>query len=397
MAKIVFNETLNDFARKWFVKSNGHLIKNSNSFSLEYKNLVTSICEQLLIHDGIAFKVYGENIPLSILINIFGVKGVKSLLEENAIEFILWNPGVTYMVDDIPGVYPLQSMSTFTSHVHSDPNASITNGLEFLQNPLLRRTRRSIERKALKRYKIPPENLAKNATDFGHEGYNDNLFRNFGLPKKKQLVELDINERRKLCRLSTQCLKLTILSKYQYSTYNSFDLLKLNRSEFENLEDANLVGNVTNTVFQIEKIPDFSKMISMGMLDIKDIPKLRKKRGSIKFRKWIDQVSHHTDKDDITKEYIDSIAKPESFAHTSYGKFIRVISVTALGAKAGNLITGPIGTIPGGIVGGLTDLGISCFDSYILDNLMKGWSPRFYIDKNIRPLTKKNSYNTKRP
>ncbi len=95
-----------------------------------------------------------------------------------------------------------------------------------------------------------------------------------------------------------------------------------------------------------------------------------------------------SDRYDIAKEYIDSIIKPKSFAQTSYGKFLRVISVTAL-SIGGGLLAGPIGAIPGAIVGGLTDMGIGLLDSYILDNIIKGWSPRYYIDKQIRPITKK--------
>ena len=187
MTKIVFNQTLNDFARKWFIKGNEHLIKDSRFFILEYNSIINSICEQLLIHDGLAFKVYGENIPLAILINTFGVKGVENLLEEGAIEFLLWNPGVTYAIDDIPGIYPLQSMSKFTSSVHSDPEASIKSGLEFLRVPLPRRMRRHITRRALKDIKYLLK-ISKDATDFGHKGYNDNLFQEFGLPKKKNLL-----------------------------------------------------------------------------------------------------------------------------------------------------------------------------------------------------------------
>ena len=388
VTKIVFNQTLDELARKWFIIGNEHLIKDPRLFLLEYASTVNSICEQLLIHDGISFKVYGENIPLVILINTFGIKGVEGLLEDGAIEFLLWNPGVTYAIDDIPGIYPLQSMGKFTSSVHSDPEASIKSGLEFLRDPLPRRVRRHITRKALKRYKIPPEKISKDATDFGHKGYNDNLFQEFGLPKKKELIELNVQERKKLCNLATQCLQLTILSMYQYSTYNSFDLLKLNRSEFTSLKDANLVDDVIDTVFRIEKVPDFSKMISKGMLDIKDIPKFRKTKGSKQFRTWIDQVSHHTDRYDIAKEYIDAIIKPKSFSHTSYGKFLRVVSVTALGI-GGGLLAGPIGAIPGAVIGGLTDVGIGLLDSYILDNILKGWSPRYYIDKQIKPLIKK--------
>lgn len=393
MREIVFNDRLNDFARKYLIKGNEHLIKNPKAFPLEYQNVINSVSEQLLMHDGISFKVYGENIPLALLILNFGVKGTEELIEQGALEFVLWNPGVTYAIDDIPGIYPLQSMQKFTSSVHSDPEASIMSGLNFMKEPLPRRTRRNITRKVLKHYKIPPATLSNNATDFGHSGYKNNLFEDFGLPKTKELTEFSLSERKKLHSLANQCLELTFLSLYQYSSYNSFELMKLNRKEFWNLKNAKAVEEVVDTIFNIEKIPDFNKMISSGMLNIRDIPRFRKTRGSKQFRTWITQVSHQTDKSDIIKEYIDSIVNSKTFFQTSPGKFTRAVGVTTLGVTGG-LLAGPIGAVSGTVIGGIADLGISLFDTYILDHIIKGWNPRYYIDHQVRPLLK-SSQRTK--
>lgn len=300
------------------------------------------------------------------------------MLEQGAIKFVLWNPGVTYIVDDIPGLLPLQSMGNFTTAVHSDPEESIMSGLKFMSNPLPRRVRKDITRKVLKHYVVPPEDLSRDAAEFGHEGYKSNLFEEFGLPNEKNLTDLKQKERKLLCSLATQCLDLTILAKYQFSTYNSFDLMKLNRSEYGNLKNANAIENVVETVFDIESIPNFSSMISEGMIDITDIAKLRKRKSSKQFRVWIDKVSHHEDKSDITREYIDSVMDSKTFFQTPKGKLTKVIAVTSLGVVVGSTMAGPSGVIMGATIGLL--------DSYVLDKILKGWTPRHYIDKEIKPL-----------
>lgn len=386
MSSILFNQSLNNFARKYLVKGNEYLIKDPNLFPLEYQKEIGGFGEQLLIHDTVSFKIYGENIPLSILINTFGIKGTEELLEQDAIRFMLWNPGVTYFVDDIPGLLPLQSMVHSTSSVHSDPEASIASGLNFLREPIPRRMRRDLTRKVAKKYQVPPEKLSRDAVEFGHTGYKQNLFAEMGLPHAKELTELSREEREKLCNLATQCLDISLLSMYQYSTYNSFDLLKLNRSHFVSLKDAKAVERVVDTVFEIENVPDFVMMISKGMLDIKEIPKFRKTKGSKQFRTWIDKVSQYDDKSDITKEYIDSVLNDKSFFQTPLGKLTRTMGVTTLGAVVGGAMAGPVGAISGTVVSNATDVGISLFDSYVLDNILKGWTPRHYIDKKIRPL-----------
>ncbi|WP_203246556.1 hypothetical protein [Sporosarcina beigongshangi] len=374
---IVFNESLNNFARRYFIKGNEQ-VGDDRLFPRKYESVINSICEQLLIHDGISFKVYGENIPLTILINTFGVRATEELLEQGALKFVLWNPGVTYMVDDIPGILPLQSMGSFTTDVHSDPEESIMSGLEFMRNPLPRKMRRDITRKVLKHYVVPPEELARDAAEFGHEGYKNNLFKEFGLSNEKTLTDLKQEERKQLCNLATQCLDLTLLAKYQYSTYNSFDLMNLNRSEFQNLKDAKAVENVVDTVFNIEEVPNFSEMISQKTIDIKSIPKLRSKKSSEKFRAWVDKVSHHEESSDITREYIDAIVDSKTANQTPRGKLTRVLGVVSLGAIVGSTVPGPSGIITGAAIGLL--------DSYVLDKIVKGWTPRHYIDKEIKPL-----------
>ncbi|WP_051967864.1 hypothetical protein [Brevibacillus thermoruber] len=163
MSTTIFNQQLNEFSRKYLVKGNEHLIKDTRQFLFEYRNVINSISEQFLLFDGVSFKVYGENIPLAVLINTFGVKGVEELLEQEAIEFVLWTSLVTYLVDDIPGVLPLQSGGTFTTSVHADPEASIESGLKWMRNPLPRKTRRLLTRKVLKAYKLLPEKLSREA------------------------------------------------------------------------------------------------------------------------------------------------------------------------------------------------------------------------------------------
>ncbi|UQW97267.1 hypothetical protein M2M59_15340 [Rummeliibacillus sp. G93] len=383
----VYNDNLNDFTRKYFIKGNEHLIKDVNNFPLEYESIKNSLIEQLLVHDSITFKVYGENIPIAFLINTLGLKTVEALLEQKAINFVLWNSGVTYNVDNIPGIFPLQSFN-FSSSVHIDPEESIMSGLKFLSNSYSRKIRRNITRKVIKNYKLPPKNLAEDAVRFGHEGYKDNLFTDLGLPMEKDIMDLNQQERKRLVNLATQCYDLTLLSTYQLNTYNSFDLLTLNRSEFQKLKDLNAIENVVDEIFRIEGVPTFSQLVNEGLFDVKDLPKIREGKNAEKFRAWIDSTSSHSDRYEITREYINTITNSKSILERPIGKLTRVLGVTALGGIIGSTVAGPIGALSGAVVGNTMDIGISLFDSYVLDNIFKGWTPKYYIDKQVRPLIK---------
>lgn len=55
MASSIYNDNLNDFTRKYFIKGNEHLIKDVRNFPIEHEKTINSIIEQLLLHDCIFF------------------------------------------------------------------------------------------------------------------------------------------------------------------------------------------------------------------------------------------------------------------------------------------------------------------------------------------------------
>jgi hypothetical protein len=392
MGKLVLNKSLNDFSRKYLVKGNEPSINDAMMLPSEFERVINEVAEQLLYHDGISFKVYGENIPLTILINTFGTKGVEELLEQKAIEFVLWTPAVTYIVDDIPGLLPLQS-GTLNSKAHCDPEESATLGLNWMQYPLPRKTRRYLVRKITKAYKLPDPGIPKYAVEFGYQGYKDNIFAQFGLPNGKSLEELDKAERAKLCSFSDECLELAILSSFKYDSIESKRLTELNRTEFQRLHHAKVIEDVADYIFKIENVPNFKELIVQGFIDIKQIPKIRSNNSSVKFRSWISKYDSNTSSEDIVKEYLNSIVNSKGIFDTPKGKFLKTLGVTAFSGAVGCLIGGEIGLLVGAtaskIAESFIDLGLNLLDAYVFEGLTKGWSPRHYIDKEIRGLVEK--------
>ncbi|MFW5889608.1 MAG: hypothetical protein ACOCUD_04430 [Bacillota bacterium] len=387
MSSLVFDKDLNSFARKYLVKGNKQTIKTRNMIS-RHNQIIRKVSETLLRHEGVAFKVYGENIPLAILTNIFGVSGVEKLLEQGAIKFILWTPVITYNSSNIDGILPLQS-GNVTSETHYDPEKSAELGLKWMKKLPPKKDRRRLVRKTIKAYEVPPPEAANEAVKFGHEGYKSNIFENMGLSRRKDITDLNKKERAKLCSLATQCLELAILSEFKYHTLDSIDLMNLTCVEFNRLQKAKMIEKMEDKLFRIEKLPDFSELIKEEIIDIKEIPELRATKDAIKFRSWISNLADESDVEDVTKEYLDSITKSTGFFETNKGKFIKTVGVTSVSAGIGSLIGGGVGGIIGGIVGKstlepLVDFGLNLLDTYILSGITQGWHPRHYFDKQIR-------------
>lgn len=388
---LIYYEKLNSFSRKYLIKGND---PNPSNFITEFNDIQSEIAELLMYHEGIAFYVFGENIPLTILINMFGVNGVESLLEQGAINFLFCKPEVTYNYDDIPGILPLQSGGYYTSKAHSDPEESVALGLKWLRNPLHEKQKRRLLKRVLGSYRIPSENISQNSVQFGIDGYNNNLFSSLGLPCEKDIHDLDRSERSKLCTFANECNKLAILSEFDYYTLDSFEIAKINDLEVDALKKASKVESNTDQIFSVENLPNFKEIIRNGLISYKELPQLRTTSNSIKFRKWIDEISANVNSSEITKEYLSSIENTKGCLEKGTGKFLKTMGVYAISCMAGELVAGPIGACVGGFTGKVlepaVDLGINLFDTYILGGILKGWNPRHYFTEDVTKLINKS-------
>ncbi|WP_131820661.1 hypothetical protein [Desulfoscipio geothermicus] len=57
---IIFDKKLNNFARKYLVKGNECLVEYVMNFEAEHDSLSAMVGEFLMLHEGVAFSVYGE-------------------------------------------------------------------------------------------------------------------------------------------------------------------------------------------------------------------------------------------------------------------------------------------------------------------------------------------------
>jgi hypothetical protein len=87
------------------------------------------VAEGLVVAPCLSFRVFGENVVLCRLIDAFGVAGVERLLEEKAIEFVLWRPLILRWQEPKEGVFPIVA-GGLNDPAHTDPRASADLGLK---------------------------------------------------------------------------------------------------------------------------------------------------------------------------------------------------------------------------------------------------------------------------
>lgn len=393
---IIFNTSLNSFARKYLLKNIGEDERFlAQTFTSEYYKTLAEIVEQLILFDKISIKVYGENVGLAVLINEIGLKQVYELVDEGALEFLLWTPMLTTMTDDslLGKMNPIQS-GNMDSAVHCQPEESLRVGFQALKNQPDRITRRIMTRKLAPSYILPKENFVHNAANFVTDAYNNNSLAVVGLPKEKDISWLNSEERFKLLGLGDEILESTILSTLNYSSLGSYRNFEYAQQSFSQVVSASSLVSNMNELYQVEKIPDIKSLLLEKHIVLKDLIKLRRKNTSKKFRAWLASKSL-ADSDYITKEYINEITNHKGFFETTKGKFIKTIGMYSIGGVTGGIAAGATGTFAGITLGKIlepvADLGLNFIDTYFLDGLIKGWQPKLFINEYEKIINKTKS------
>lgn len=378
----VYDKEFNKFCRKYLIKNNGYgeneLIKTVLN---DYKNIVTYVSSLFLYYDSICFEVYGENILIPFMISLFGEKGFESLLEQEAIKFLLQTTAIMHPDKPIKGVIPLMTTNGYTTEVHSMPEASLDEGLKRTTLNLSRKYRRNIKRKVIKTYNVHPKDLHVNVVDDIKQKYEQNQFADLNLPYIKELGDLNKQEIEKLAIIANDYFDLAILSNFKYSSLAHPSIISLNDNQLLFLKKADLIKTYSDKVFQFENIPNFPELLKNGKIDLKDIPEFRKEKNSVKFRNWISSLTDNEYDEFEIHDYLNAIDNNKNFWTTNAGKFTRTMSVFTVSS----VLTAPLTGISALGIGA----GLSLLDTFYIDALTKNWSPRFYIKNNLQTLIKK--------
>lgn len=287
MKTTMYNSELNEFSRKFLVKSPGIPDPSPYEFIAHRRTIDASLFESFLIFDSISFKVHGENIPLVILLNNFGLKGVEALLEQNALEFTLWDQMLGYMVDDIAGVDPL-TYGKYSSPAHSDPEESIKLGLDWMTKELKTSDKRNLIRKIRDVYSKPEHNLSSKAVSLSKSAYNSGKLNIYGLsPEMSMYSDLDLDGRMRLCQCAGEILEYSYLINNNMTSYSNFEFYKIFNSSNKKIHQAANLQNSFNELSKIENIPDLKRIFPHTPKPFDKLLKIRNKTSSKKFRDLI--------------------------------------------------------------------------------------------------------------
>jgi len=350
-----------------------------------------ALFEHLLLFDTVSIKVYGENVPLAVMLRLFGESGLEALIEQEAIRFVLWTPVITHLVTEVPGVNALQS-GNVSSPAHSDPEQSIELGLNLLTKKPTERLRKRLQKKVLPLYEIPPSKLADHTVALTNSAFASGKLKPIGFDPEKQFIErLNLAERALLSKCAGSLLEYRYLISRKMTSLSSFDYFSLFSDSIQKIETSGKTTRAFGMLAKLENMPDLVALYPTLQDGLRQVPKLRYKSKSRKFRQWLSSAT--AGDRDITEEYLAAITEAKGPFDTKTGKFLKALAMASIGAVAGHAAEG---TIPGALAGGLigqatgpvTDFTLDLLDEFLLDGLLsKGWQPRIFFDE-LRKLEK---------
>lgn len=383
---IVFNDQLELYGQRFITKvapiPEGEIL----DAEIQKRKILALLFEQFLLFDRVAIKIDQQNLPLYFLIKEIGIDKVQELIERGIIIPVLWTPGI-YMLtgtrredgttDESTIIGKPPFVSGFISDI--DPEKNIEKLLSYFQ--LTPTRKKSFKRSVAKKYILPNNDLAGQSVEIVMDAYNKNRFASLNLPADKKPEDLNIDERSILYTFGHQVLETSVLAEKMYKSYDKYTNLHLTQEAVKIIESAYHVSENTSKILTLEHIADLKNLAFENKIPFERVFDIRYKSDIKKYRKWINEVSVDNDSEYITKQYIDEVTGKSKFIESNKGKFLRTVGMLGVGTGIGALLTGGGGALAGAAVGKAADLGLSLFDTYVLDGVLKGWNPRMFVDR----------------
>lgn len=338
--------------------------------------------EALIIAPKVSFKVYGENVVICYLIDTFGVAGVEQLLEEGAIEFILWRGEVLKWETPLAGVYPLAPF-TATDPAHSDPQASIELGLKGWSGKPWPDVER-IARLAAEHTILPARTVPDEAVKAVYAAYNAGTLAVDGFNPAVPLDNITPEQRTRLSILGSNVLEGLLLFENDYDLHEASESWEALVKVCSKFSSDNRVVETVEKILSLEGLPSIPMLIRKNIITWKDVVGIRSHPATEEFRRWLWSQPDPRDTKAVARAYTAAITG-KKLVDREWFKAARVTSMNVVQSIVGGGIGVAIAGVPGMFMGGAAGLVMSLADTFGLERLMRGISPRRFAEEVVRP------------
>jgi hypothetical protein len=305
------------------------------------------------------------------------------LLEEKAIEFVLWRPLILRWQEPKEGVFPIVA-GGLNDPAHTDPRASVDLGLKGWSNVPSEKLRR-VAKLAADRTWLPKESIPHTAVAVLRSALEAGKFETDGLPASAPWHTLPSAGIDHLAKLGERIVEASVVLNAGHDFLDakeSWESLVRVSSAFRS---AGALHETTENILRLEGLPSIPALLLKGVLNPQDIVEIRSSDATKEFREWLWSRPSPTDAKEIGERYLAAMRPQAKAVDRTWFKTVRVSTVSAATSVAGAAIGGAVAGIPGMVAGGVLSLAAGLADTFGLDRILRGKNPRRFADEEIRP------------
>ena len=377
------------------------LAKNSQTFPLALRSAEKTLFEQLLLFDTVQLSVTGANVIAPLLCNRMGRKVFEDLLDQDAITFVQWEPEPNFTHRDG------QVKATFSAREGSGPidiEKRIDQGF-LLEHAAAPARRDSLKKKLIRQTSILEEKFGEEAWQEAFKAMSEGSLEHLGLSRRSTILDAPVRDGQILSDAAASLLSYRhILANNMISTGNESVYDFLSRG-LTSLAQPDLRLEQFGFIAKFEQFPNLQELFSEIKNPFLHAAEFRKSNVAQTFRGWMSSIEGAgSDRDAVIHEYVKALIGKKTFFETAPRKFLKTVSVAALGSAASAAATAMgAGELAAGLAG-LTGLaaptvaalqgkamnsGVGLFGNFIIDNLKPEWTPKAYFD-GLRNMKKKS-------
>ena len=398
MGQIVFNPEINRFCMSWATpipgsatKYGGPIRSGSEAFRGHFRTHQEALFEQLLLFDSVNLSINGPNVIAPLIYRSMGANVLEDLLEQDALSFTVWTPNPIMGCGE--GVVKATGVGRFGDGNGSelDIEKIVDVGLRIQQVNMPDWYKASIRKKLICSHRLLDSKLPETAWEVAGEALKRGELITLGLVPRDSIIESSEIDGKLFLSAAEAILDYRYVLQYGLASQNDLGIFNIFGIGAQNLNGTqSLMSNYT-VISEYEKFPNLKALYSVIDKPFKVASEFRKTHTACAFRDWISQTTDTKSQTEIIRGYVDACSKRKGLFESAPAKFLKLTGMVAvghfvlpeahLGEAAGVLLSGVPSKVVGEITGVVSEVGLGVIDSFIIDNLKVGWTPRAYFDR----------------
>jgi hypothetical protein len=345
-----------------------------------------SLFEQLLLFDSVQLNVTGPNLIGPLMYEFMGGKALEDLLDQSAISFVVWQP------QPLLGHKDGRVTATFTGSLGDgkgsefDIERIVEDGLRLHPVDMPASYRNTLARKLTNVHSLIDPRLPDSAWKITEDALKAGELADLGLPATETSIGLPASEGELLVRAAESLMHYRYVMQNGMVCQNSAGVFDLLRIGLHNLQQRhNPVGKFA-TLAQFERFPNLRRLSEEIEHPFRRIARFRRTHTAKRFREWLSTTP--SSDIELIREYVNECANRKGLFESAPAKFLKVASMVALANYGGTeaLAAGALlmnSVPPAAIAEALrfsAEFGTGVVDSFLIENLKVGWTPRAYFD-----------------